>query len=168
VRRIFIKISWKEGARYVGGEHKINDHTKKKGVSMKKFSMLCLVVALVLGVASFAFANGNTEPKAPAKPVGAAVVDVTKVTATVEGIDYAKRLVTLKGPEGNMVTFKAGEAVRNLDQVKVGDKVVAVYLESVAVFVRRTTDPPTAGETDMVGWPRRERSRGWSWCRQPR
>jgi hypothetical protein len=134
----------------VGRKHAILCGIKKKEVSMKKFSMLCLVVVLVLGVASFAFANGNTEPKAPAKPVGAAVVDVTKVTATVESIDYAKRLVTLKGPEGNMVTFKAGEAVRNLDQVKVGDKVVAVYLESVAVFVRRTTDPPTAGETDMV------------------
>jgi len=118
---------------------------------MKKVTVLCLVVVLVLGVVSFAFANGNTEPKAPAKPVGAAVVDVIKVTATVESIDYAKRLVTLKGPEGNLVAFKAGEAVRNLDQVKVGDKVVAVYLESVAVFVRRTTDPPTAGETDMVG-----------------
>jgi hypothetical protein len=118
---------------------------------MKKFSVMCLVVVLALTVASFAFAGGNAEPKAVAKPVGVAVVDVTKVTATVESIDYAKRLVTLKGPEGNMVTFKAGEAVRNLDQVKVGDKVVAVYMESVAVFVRRTTDPPTAGETDMVG-----------------
>jgi hypothetical protein len=118
---------------------------------MKKFSLLCLVVLLALGVASFAFANGNTEPKAPARPVGAVVIDGAKLTATVEAIDLAKRLVTLKGPEGNLVTFKAGEAVRNLDQVKVGDKVVAVYLESVAVFVRRAGDPPSAGETDMVG-----------------
>jgi hypothetical protein len=118
---------------------------------MKKFSMLCLLVVLTLSFASFAFAGGTPEPKAAAKPVGVAIVDVTKVTATVESIDYANRLVTLKGPEGNLVTFKAGEAVRNLDQVKVGDKVTAEYMESVAVFVRKSTDPPSAGEADMVG-----------------
>jgi translation elongation factor P/translation initiation factor 5A len=122
-----------------------------KEVFMKKFSMLCLVVVLVLGVASFAFANGKTEPKAAAKPMGVVVIDSAKVTATVESIDYAKRLVTLKGPQGNLVTFKAGEAVKNLDQVKVGDKVVAEYMESVAVFVRKSTDPPSAGEAEMVG-----------------
>ncbi|HET6488582.1 MAG TPA: hypothetical protein VFG28_02380 [Syntrophales bacterium] len=118
---------------------------------MKKFSMLCLVVVLVVGVVSFAFAQAKVEPKAAQQPMGAAVIDVAKVTATVEKVDYATRMVTLKGPKGNMVTFKAGDAVKNLDQVKVGDKVVAQYLESVAVFVRKSTDPPSAGEADMVG-----------------
>ena len=118
---------------------------------MKKFLMLCLVVVLVLGVASLAFAQAKAEPKAAPQPMGAAVIDVAKVTATVEKVDYATRMVTLKGPKGNMFTFKAGDAVKNLDQVKVGDKVVAQYLESVAVFVRKSGDPPSAGEMDAVG-----------------
>ncbi len=118
---------------------------------MKKVSVLCLVVFLVLGVASLAFAQAKAEPKAAPQPMGAAVIDVVKMTATVEKVDYATRMVTLKGPKGNMLTFKAGDAVKNLDQVKVGDKVVAKYLESVAVFVRKSSDPPSAGEMDAVG-----------------
>jgi hypothetical protein len=118
---------------------------------MKKFSALCLVVLLVLGVASFALAQAKAEPKAAPQPMGAAVIDVAKMTATVEKVDVATRMVTLKGPKGNMLTFKASDAVKNLDQVKVGDKVVAQYLESVAVFVRKSGDPPSAGEMDAVG-----------------
>lgn len=118
---------------------------------MKKFSMLCIAVVLVLGVATLSFAQAKAEPKAAPQPMGAAVVDVVKMTATVEKVDVATRMVTLKGPKGNLVTFKAGEAVKNLDQVKAGDKVVARYLESVAVFVRKSGEPPSAGELDAVG-----------------
>lgn len=118
---------------------------------MKKFSMLCIAVVLVLGVATLSFAQAKAEPKAAPQPMGAAVVDVVKMTATVERVDVATRMVTLKGPKGNLVTFKAGEAVKNLDQVKAGDKVVARYLESVAVFVRKSGEPPSAGELDAVG-----------------
>jgi len=118
---------------------------------MKKFSMLCIAVVLLLGVATLSFAQAKAEPKAAPQPMGAAVVDVVKMTATVERVDVATRMVTLKGPKGNLVTFKAGEAVKNLDQVKAGDKVVARYLESVAVFVRKSGEPPSAGELDAVG-----------------
>jgi hypothetical protein len=120
---------------------------------MKKYSVLCLVVVLVLAVATLAFAQAKAEPKAaPAPaPIGGAIVDVVKITATVEKVDYATRMVTLKGPKGNTLTFKASDAVKNLDQVKVGDKVNAQYLESVAVFVRKSSEPPMAGEVDAVG-----------------
>ena len=121
-----------------------------KEVLMKKFAILCVVVVLVLGVAAFAFAQAKAEPKAAPQPIGAAVVDVVKITATVEKVDVATRMVTLKGPKGNLMTFRAGEAVKNLDQVKVGDKVNAQYLESVAVFVRKSGEPPMAGEVDAV------------------
>lgn len=117
---------------------------------MKKVVMLWVVVVLVLGLSTLVFAQAKAEPKA-AQPVGAAVIEVVTLTATVEKVDAASRMVTLKGPQGNLVTFKAGDAVKNLDQVKVGDKVVAKYLESVAMFVRKSSDPPSAGEIDAVG-----------------
>jgi len=74
------------------------------------------------------------EPAAPAKAQKPTFekTEVVTVTATVEAIDQATRMVTLKGPKGNTVTFKAGEEVRNLPQVKVGDQVVAKYYESLA------------------------------------
>ncbi len=119
---------------------------------MKKLTLLYVVVILVLGTASLSFAaQSKAEPKAADKPIGAAMVDVVKITATVQKIDVATRMVTLKGPEGNTVTFKAGDAVKNLDQVKAGDRVTAKYMESVAVFVRKTSDPASAGELDAVG-----------------
>jgi hypothetical protein len=58
-------------------------------------------------------------------------------TATVEAIDHATRMVTLRGPEGRTITFRAGEQVRNLAQVEKGDVVQAVYYESFAVQVRK-------------------------------
>jgi hypothetical protein len=47
--------------------------------------------------------------------------------AQVKAIDLAKREVTLVGPQGNVLVVHAGDAVRNLDKVKVGDTVVATY-----------------------------------------
>lgn len=62
---------------------------------------------------------------------------VTK-TATVTKIDMAKRLVTLKGDEsGNVVVVKAGDSVKNLPQLKVGDRVNATYYQSIAYEVHK-------------------------------
>jgi len=62
------------------------------------------------------------------------------VTATVTAINYGTRRVTLRGEKGNEVSFVAGDQVRNLDQVKVGDRVAVDYYESIAINVR----PPGA------------------------
>lgn len=63
--------------------------------------------------------------------------DAVRVTATVEAIDQKTRKVTLLKPDGQRSTFTAGPEVRNLAQVKKGDQVVATYLESVAVRLRK-------------------------------
>lgn len=69
------------------------------------------------------------------KPGGLAV-KTTQVTATVEEIDLPNREVTLRGPEGNTVELKVDDRVKNLDQVKKGDQVVARYTEAVAVSMK--------------------------------
>jgi Cu/Ag efflux protein CusF len=63
--------------------------------------------------------------------------NVVKMTARVVAIDHKTRMVTLRGPEGDPVTFKVDDAVRNLDQVKKGDQVVASYYESIAIRVHK-------------------------------
>jgi len=55
------------------------------------------------------------------------------VTAVVEAIDVQKRLVTLRGPEGNTTTVRVDESVRNLAQVRKGDTVAVEYFESIAI-----------------------------------
>jgi hypothetical protein len=60
---------------------------------------------------------------------------LVEATATVEAIDMDKRLVTIKGPEGRLTTIRAGEEVKNLPQVKVGDKVNISYYEGTALKI---------------------------------
>ena len=55
--------------------------------------------------------------------------------ASVTAIDPATRTVTLKTEDGQTVDVEAGPAVKNFDQIKVGDTVKATYTESVAFQV---------------------------------
>ncbi len=63
--------------------------------------------------------------------------NVVQATAKVEAIDYDTREVTLRGSDGEKFSFVAGEAVKNLAQVDVGDTVAATYYESVAFEVHK-------------------------------
>ncbi len=72
-------------------------------------------------------------------------------TATVEAVDQLTRMVTLKGSEGNSVTFKAGDEVKNLAQVKVGDVVKFKYYESYSARVLKKGEAfPKAGERAVM------------------
>jgi hypothetical protein len=56
-------------------------------------------------------------------------------TAKVEAINHESREVTLLREDGSEVNFVASEEARNLDQVQVGDMVIATYLENMTVEV---------------------------------
>jgi hypothetical protein len=56
-----------------------------------------------------------------------------EVTAVVESIDLKTRHIVLKTDDGRTLTIVAGPEARNLDQLEPGDRVKAVYYESVAV-----------------------------------
>jgi len=68
---------------------------------------------------------------------------LTSMVATVEAIDQESRMITLRGPNGGRMTFKAGDRVKNLNQVHTGDKVVIDYYESLAIQVVK---PGTSGD----------------------
>jgi hypothetical protein len=118
---------------------------------MKK--CLILVVA-VLFCASWTEAGGD--PQAAAKAFGAGKQVVVRenaktLTATVVAIDQAKRLVSLKGPKGNVVELKVGEEARNLPQVGVGDHVQVRFYESVAVQLAKPATPLGATLQEAAG-----------------
>lgn len=58
-------------------------------------------------------------------------------TAVVQAVDLQTRRVTLMGEDGRAFSFVAGEEVRNLPQVQVGDTVKVTYTESLAIEVKR-------------------------------
>jgi len=57
------------------------------------------------------------------------------VSAIVEAIDHETRVVTVRKPDGEEITFTASDEVRNLPQVQVGDVLIAEYVESVSIEV---------------------------------
>ena len=61
--------------------------------------------------------------------------DVVVITAEVLAIDKANRVLTLLGPEENVVDIEVGEEARNFDQIKVGDQLSVKYYESVAIYI---------------------------------
>jgi hypothetical protein len=67
---------------------------------------------------------------------GAAVAAGVRGTVTVTKIDNAKRLVSFEGPGGNVYQVKAGPKVQ-LEKLKVGDKLLATYVEAVAIRLEK-------------------------------
>lgn len=74
---------------------------------------------------------------ASSAPGTGTVVAAVTISARVESIDKAQRLLTLKGPKGNAQTVTAGPEVRNFDQIKVGDMVVARYMEALTLTLKK-------------------------------
>ena len=89
----------------------------------------CCVLVLALAAARVA----AQKPAYESKPV--------TETATIEAIDKANRLVTLKGPKGNSVQVKAPDQMEGFNTLRVGDQVSATYFEAMAVSVRKPGDP---------------------------
>jgi hypothetical protein len=67
--------------------------------------------------------------------VGARAMGV-KGTVTVTAINSARRLVSITGPGGNVYKVKAGPKVQ-LEKLKVGDKLLATYVEAVAIKLEK-------------------------------
>src|SRR5262245_29383989 len=96
---------------------------------------LCAAAAMLLTTA--ALAGETAKPTTAAAPKGEAIVGTHEATATVTKIDMKTREVTVKTADGEEVTFVADERVKNLPQVKVGDKIKAIYTEAIAYEVKK-------------------------------
>lgn len=90
-----------------------------------------LVVALVATLAACSSAPTATAPE----PYTIASSQVT-LEGTITAVDKATRDITLRGSEGNVFDFTAGEDVRNFDQLEVGDVVELDYKSAVAVEIQ--------------------------------
>lgn len=88
--------------------------------------------------------------EATREPISVEREQVSTATATVESIDQKTRMVTLRGSDGRTTTFRAGDEVRNLAQVKAGDQVVATYYEAIAAEVRKPTAEEQANPTAIL------------------
>ena len=67
-----------------------------------------------------------------AKP-GGYQVRTFNVAGVVEAIDYKRRLVSVRGPKGNLVSLPVSGEVKNLESVSVGDRITVTYSEALAL-----------------------------------
>jgi Cu/Ag efflux protein CusF len=114
---------------------------------MKKKTILAVLPAMML-IGGMSCGTGTQNKEGGAKP-GAVAVDVVKLTGIVKAIDRGKKMVTVEGSGGRTVVIDATNA-RNLDQLKVGDRVNLTYVEEVALFVRKSDQPPSVTESQNV------------------
>jgi hypothetical protein len=95
------------------------------------------LAVLAAAVLTFAVTSQiNAEDKAPRVQPTRGIAQTVTTSAVVEAIDLDSREVTLKGANGKTVTVHADERIRNLDQVKVGDRVNIKYTTAVAVQLK--------------------------------
>lgn len=78
-------------------------------------------------------ATGQATGAMPGRAAGTSVT----VRGTIDAIDKEKGTVTLKGPQGRTVTLEVRDPSK-LEAIKVGDPVVATYVEAVAFQVRKS------------------------------
>jgi len=131
---------------------------------MRNLVLVPAFVLATLGIAASAqqpAADGKTTTMS--EPGKIASTSTVTATAQIVGIDYQTRTVTLKGSKGSVFDVVAGDDVKNFDQLRLGDKVVARYQQAfsaevqnaaAAVRSRVETTTPTrsqAGEAPAVG-----------------
>jgi translation initiation factor IF-1 len=62
---------------------------------------------------------------------------IREFTATVTAMEREQRLLSLQDESGVATTLYVGPEIRNYEQIKVGDRVVATYQEAIAAAVTR-------------------------------
>lgn len=112
-----------------------------KRVNSFRHSALALTAVLALGAATLQPAHAqDAAPRnvkvADAEGGGIVVSAVGEITA----VDVANRIVSIKGPKGNISDMVVDPRVRNLDQVKVGDRVRLTYRVGVALALLKGGD----------------------------
>jgi hypothetical protein len=116
---------------------------------MKARSKLTLMlVAAVLAAPALAQQTGPAGAAVvTSEPGRASAMRTVEVAAQVVGIDKATRTLTLKRSSGKTVDVVAGDEVKSFDQIKVGDSIVARYLEALTLELKKV--PVTAGDAKV-------------------
>ena len=106
---------------------------------MKTATAACVSAVLALALATTAGAQVKEIPG-------------EKITAsgTVEAIDHASRVLTLKNQEGEFVTLDVPAGAKRFAEIKVGDKVTATYYDNVTVRLKKPGEAPVNKEEAAV------------------
>jgi hypothetical protein len=121
-------------------------------------STIALAISTILiAAAPLAARAQTTTADVTTAPGKLGMSETVKMTATVVLIDMGSRDLVLIDSQGKMHKINVSDQVRNLDQVKVGDKVTTEYTEAISVRLKKrgTADlPPASAEEAIVRSPK--------------
>src|SRR5262249_31570843 len=103
-------------------------HKAKEDKYMRK-ALIAVAVIAFTALATIASLAQMAKPVTRSKSV--------TIQSTITEIDKTHRIVTLKGPKGNLVDVYTPEKVKRFNDLKVGDVVTVTYTESLAFKVRK-------------------------------
>jgi hypothetical protein len=73
--------------------------------------------------------------------------ETVTASGTVEAIDHANRVLTLKDAEGEFVTLDVPADAKRFHEIKVGDTVTAKYYDNVTVRLKKPGEAPVNAES---------------------
>jgi hypothetical protein len=105
----------------------------------------CMAIALVSSPVIAEQAEPVVAEQAESAPVEVKPrVMTVSLEAEVTAIDYETRAVSLRGPQGNIVTITAGENVERLQEIAIGDTITTTYIASLEGELREPTEEELA------------------------
>ncbi|HET7404147.1 MAG TPA: hypothetical protein VFJ62_20275 [Usitatibacter sp.] len=106
---------------------------------MRSTTIAAIIVAAALAPVAVAQDKKNVDVSGAVAtgPGQAKAVALVTATGTIDSIDAATRTIKIKLPSGALREVEVGQEVRNFDQLKVGDKVKAKYVESLTIELKK-------------------------------
>lgn len=104
--------------------------------------LAALIAASCTGLATVSAVQAQVTTAEKTAKIAEAEVDseVVTVTGEVVAVDAASRTVSIKRPQGNVVVYRVDPKVKNLEQVKVGDRTRVDYKMGFALALKKGGD----------------------------
>ncbi len=118
---------------------------------MKRLGIAAAVIIAAASAGALAQTPMTGQTMTATAPGKGVAVNTIEVTATVEAIDKAARTVTLKGEDGHEHTITVGPKVKNFSHIKVGDQVIARYVEALTLELKKGGTAIVARTDTMEG-----------------
>jgi len=120
-------------------------------------SVITLAIStLLIGAAPLAARAQTTTSSSTTAPGKVGMSETVTMTATVVLIDAGSRDLVLIDSQGKMHKVNVSDQARNLDQLKVGDKVTAEYTEAISLQIKKrgTGSPPASAQDALIRSPK--------------
>lgn len=118
--------------------------------SLRPLHAALLLAALTASLAAGCARGPRVETQVYERPDGVIVVETVEFRANVTAVNAATREVTLKPRHGKARVVKAGDAVANFNQIRVGDQVDVMVADELGVSLIAGGAPPSVGEAAAV------------------